>query len=270
MVAAGIAADLQGVQPAKQKRVRSATASIVRTCCSGCTGSQRLLLQAILQNLSFRISELRWRARGSSARSAASAARGQARNTTATSDIWPCLAWYRCAHVSSLQERSGSQSLSACNWHSTWASPYLSFYLGTPNPTQTRRGGECCAAGARMRYVVADLLAGPLLHTSHLSAHGLNEGGESLSCHLTDELRLYVQRCIFLDSEDLCSIHTQRPRQCSTYPWWPDLMESAAWDTEAERICEGMNHAEAEPCDVEDAAEQLRLATNHVNSRRAS
>ena len=26
------------------------------------------------------------------------------------------------AHVGSLQERCGSQSWSACNWHSTWAS----------------------------------------------------------------------------------------------------------------------------------------------------
>ena len=47
-------------------------------------------------------------------------------------------------------------------------------------------------------------------------------------------------------------------------------MESAAWDAEAERICEGMNHEEAEPCDAEAAAEQLKLATDHVNNRRSS
>ena len=75
---------------------------------------------------------------------------------------------------------------------------------------------------------------------------------------------------MFLDGDKLCSIHALRPKQCSTYPWWPDLMESAAWDAEAERVCEGMNHAEAEPCDVDKAAEQLRLATDHVNSRHSS
>ena len=87
-MAAGSAAGLQGVQPDKQKRVRSATARLSGTSEPVVQQSwlyrlRRLMLQAIRQTRKFKISELRWRARGSCARSAASAAQGQARNATA-------------------------------------------------------------------------------------------------------------------------------------------------------------------------------------------
>lgn len=35
--------------------------------------------------------------------------------------------------------------------------------------------------------------------------------------------------CIFLQSDNTCSIHQVRPLQCSTYPWWPDLMIQEEW-----------------------------------------
>ena len=92
----------------------------------------------------------------------------------------------------------------------------------------------------------------------------------SLQSSQTAGLMRPVQRCIFLDAEsNLCTVHEQRPLQCSTYPWWPDLMDPAAWAGERTRICEGIEHEEAGPCDAESAGEQLRLATEHVGRRRA-
>lgn len=35
--------------------------------------------------------------------------------------------------------------------------------------------------------------------------------------------------CIFLQPDNTCSIHQVRPLQCSTYPWWPDLMIQEEW-----------------------------------------
>ena len=40
------------------------------------------------------------------------------------------------------------------------------------------------------------------------------------------------QPCVFLQPDNKCSIHTVRPGQCSTYPWWPELMDQPRWDWE--------------------------------------
>lgn len=47
--------------------------------------------------------------------------------------------------------------------------------------------------------------------------------------------------CVFLDGEGRCGIYPVRPRQCSTYPFWPEVVTtSRAWNREAGR-CEGIN-----------------------------
>jgi len=47
--------------------------------------------------------------------------------------------------------------------------------------------------------------------------------------------------CIFLDSRGQCEIYAVRPVQCRTYPFWPEVVGSAAaWRSEARR-CEGIN-----------------------------
>jgi uncharacterized protein len=47
-------------------------------------------------------------------------------------------------------------------------------------------------------------------------------------------------RCPFLDATMRCTIYTVRPRQCRTYPWWPELVGSKrAWLEESKR-CEGI------------------------------
>jgi Fe-S-cluster containining protein len=39
--------------------------------------------------------------------------------------------------------------------------------------------------------------------------------------------------CIFLNSQNQCSIYEARPVQCSTYPYWPNILESEKkWNDE--------------------------------------
>jgi Fe-S-cluster containining protein len=61
-------------------------------------------------------------------------------------------------------------------------------------------------------------------------------------------LRINSQgRCVLLDENSRCSVYKVRPRQCMTYPFWPELMHSAeAWHAEAAR-CEGINQGEVVP-----------------------
>lgn len=51
-----------------------------------------------------------------------------------------------------------------------------------------------------------------------------------------------TDHCIFLNTENnQCTVYGARPLQCSTYPWWPELVaNTAAWREEAASVCEGM------------------------------
>jgi len=51
--------------------------------------------------------------------------------------------------------------------------------------------------------------------------------------------------CVFLSEGAYCSIYNFRPKQCRTYPFWPDIMRSKrAWANES-RFCEGIEHVDA-------------------------
>jgi uncharacterized protein len=54
-------------------------------------------------------------------------------------------------------------------------------------------------------------------------------------------------RCPFLGDDNRCRIYSVRPRQCRTYPWWPELIENKRdWSEEARR-CEGLNRGSVVP-----------------------
>jgi Fe-S-cluster containining protein len=62
--------------------------------------------------------------------------------------------------------------------------------------------------------------------------------------------------CIFLKN-NRCEIYTVRPRQCRTFPWWPDNLDSPqAWKETALR-CEGIDHPDAPVVPFETIQENL-------------
>jgi len=54
-------------------------------------------------------------------------------------------------------------------------------------------------------------------------------------------------RCPFLGADNRCRVYPVRPRQCRTYPWWPELVENKRDWTEEARRCEGMNRGTVVP-----------------------
>jgi Fe-S-cluster containining protein len=54
-------------------------------------------------------------------------------------------------------------------------------------------------------------------------------------------------RCPFLGDDNRCRIYPVRPRQCRTYPWWPELIENQRDWTDEARRCEGMNRGTVVP-----------------------
>lgn len=50
--------------------------------------------------------------------------------------------------------------------------------------------------------------------------------------------------CVFLKDKK-CQIYSVRPKQCRTFPWWKENLESPeSWKETGER-CEGIDHPEA-------------------------
>lgn len=65
--------------------------------------------------------------------------------------------------------------------------------------------------------------------------------------------------CPFL-FEGKCQIYQQRPAQCKTYPFWPEVVNTRNdWLSEAYR-CEGINQGEIIP--LEKIEQQLRRSLN--------
>jgi len=51
-------------------------------------------------------------------------------------------------------------------------------------------------------------------------------------------------RCVFLAQDNSCGIYAARPRQCISYPFWPEIVATkSAWQREATR-CEGIGRGE--------------------------
>lgn len=68
------------------------------------------------------------------------------------------------------------------------------------------------------------------------------------------------KQCPFLLA-DGCSVHSVKPLQCSSFPYWPELLADAAERREAARTCPGINRGPL--VNIEDAqkvAAQLQRA----------
>ena len=70
--------------------------------------------------------------------------------------------------------------------------------------------------------------------------------------------------CVFLDRESLpgkavCSIHATRPKQCRTFPWWPEILKSKdAW-VRTGATCEGIDRGNLVPIEeIRISAESMK------------
>lgn len=63
--------------------------------------------------------------------------------------------------------------------------------------------------------------------------------------------------CVFLKDKRFCEVYEARPKQCRTFPWWPDIMKSPShWEDEKSR-CEGIDHEEAPLIPIDEIKSNL-------------
>ena len=119
--------------------------------------------------------------------------------------------------------------------------------------------GECCRGGGDYHVFVTYSEAKRMC--SHLGLSWswfqrrylarLEDGTAVLASRADD-------RCVFLDRDGRCRVYGARPVQCSTYPFWPEVLATAkTWRREARR-CEGIGRGAVVPLRlIEDALTRI-------------
>ncbi len=129
------------------------------------------------------------------------------------------------------------------------------FYKRRPLCFECSRCGACCAGGDDYHVFLSRDEAEKICHYLGLSWPWFRRR-YLLSQH-EEGLVLQSQpdgNCIFLDAGGQCRVYDVRPRQCATYPFWPELvMSSKAWRREARR-CEGIGKGAMVPVQLIEAA----------------
>ena len=70
-------------------------------------------------------------------------------------------------------------------------------------------------------------------------------------------------QCHFLTAQG-CSIHSVKPTQCRTFPFWPEIVESQSEWHKAASWCPGIGEGDLIQIDlIESAARQMRAAYPH-------
>ncbi len=116
------------------------------------------------------------------------------------------------------------------------------FYLRQALRFSCTQCGQCCATAGDYYVYLTDEESERIRTHLQLSRNWFRrrylqrlEDGEQVLASGPDE------RCIFLNADGKCRMYAVRPVQCRTYPFWPELVgTAAAWNREARR-CEGIS-----------------------------
>jgi len=106
--------------------------------------------------------------------------------------------------------------------------------------------GRCCFGNPGEHYI--ELMHGEaerICQFLHLDRDIFEQQYLVNEPEIGEGIRLNKQgRCTLLNEHNQCSVYSVRPKQCMTYPFWPELVHShEAWEAEASR-CEGINHGD--------------------------
>lgn len=121
--------------------------------------------------------------------------------------------------------------------------------------------GQCCTGAPGYVWVSDDEIAAIAKHlklsTDKFSRQYIRfvKGRYSL----IEDFRTFD--CIFLKDKK-CQIYQVRPKQCRTYPWWPDHLQSEEAWLEESKWCEGIN-CQAPVVPLTTIEEQLAIQTNN-------
>lgn len=117
--------------------------------------------------------------------------------------------------------------------------------------------GKCCTGGPGTVWVdddevkeIADTLGCPE-NVFKTNFTRIVDGERSLN-----EKKNYD--CIFL-KDNKCQIYKVRPKQCRTYPWWPENIKTKKDWKALKKECEGVEHPDGEIIPLSEIEKNLNL-----------
>lgn len=116
------------------------------------------------------------------------------------------------------------------------------WYTSTPVRFECTGCSDCCKRDGMVEFTSEDI--------ARISAHRGEDPEVFKALYLEESHGALVvvvsttEPCIFLDDHGRCGVHEVKPIQCSSYPFWPELLTSEhAWQEEA-HACEGIGRGE--------------------------
>lgn len=100
--------------------------------------------------------------------------------------------------------------------------------------------GRCCVGGNDRHVYVSEFEAEKIRLALGVGRSWFRKRYTALTGEGDYVLQSRGERCVFLQSDGTCRVYTARPTQCSSYPFWPEIVKTArTWKREAGR-CEGI------------------------------
>lgn len=103
-----------------------------------------------------------------------------------------------------------------------------------------QRCGRCCSGFSGTVEVSDDEIAGLARHLGLDEAVLRRDYTRVLPDGATSLREKANQDCVFYDAERGCRVYPVRPRQCRTWPFWPENLETPRQWNRAARKCPGI------------------------------
>jgi len=102
-----------------------------------------------------------------------------------------------------------------------------------------RKCGNCCKRG--FVYIKKDDIKKISTFFRITQKDFINQYTENI-LWLGRVLKFKGDKCIFLNSNNLCLIYNVRPLQCRTFPGWGWIVKKTNWQEEIKDFCEGTKY----------------------------
>lgn len=115
---------------------------------------------------------------------------------------------------------------------------------------QCQRSGRCCTGGTGYIWVERDELHGLAQAAGYADEEFERRFVRTVQDPRTGQQRLSLREqasdggsgaaCALLEGQRHCSVYTARPRHCSSYPYWPSILEDEQGFEAARATCPGI------------------------------
>lgn len=153
--------------------------------------------------------------------------------------------------------------LTVYQWLQSWQPIHKQSFQFDPNPWYTKGlhfkctgCGKCCT-GSGFVWLEEDDITNLSKHLGLSRQDFLKTYTRQLGHDYSLKDHPQTTDCIFLKDKKFCKVYNERPKQCRTFPWWPQNLKSSSDWEDVKKQCEGIDHVEAPLISLEEIKKNL-------------